>query len=168
MTVYFENETEREFPFDPEEQAKKVISFVCDHENCPYETEVSVTIVEKETIREINAEHRQVNRVTDVLSFPMMEYDTPGGFEGQAFENSMTISPESEELVLGDIVLCSDVIAEQAEEYGHSELREYSFLIVHSMLHLFGYDHMEEEERKQMEAKQREIMEQMGILRESN
>ena len=119
MTVYFENETEREFPFDPEEQAKKVISFVCDHENCPYETEVSVTIVEKETIREINAEH-------------------------------------------------SDVIAEQAEEYGHSELREYSFLIVHSMLHLFGYDHMEEEERKQMEAKQREIMEQMGILRESN
>ena len=98
----------------------------------------------------------------------MMEYDTPGGFEGQAFENSMTISPESEELVLGDIVLCSDVIAEQAEEYGHSELREYSFLIVHSMLHLFGYDHMEEEERKQMEAKQREIMEQMGIPRERN
>ena len=72
-----------------------------------------MTIVEKETIREINAEHRQVDRVTDVLSFPMMEYDTPGGFEGQAFENSMTISPESEELVLGDIVLCSDVIAEQ-------------------------------------------------------
>ena len=75
MTVYFENETEREFPFDPEEQAKKVISFVCDHENCPYETEVSVTIVEKETIREINAEHRQVDRVTDVLSFPADEGD---------------------------------------------------------------------------------------------
>ena len=87
MTVFFENETEREFPFNPEEQAKKVISFVCDHENCPYETEVSVTIVEKETIREINAEHRQVDRVTDVLSFPMMEYDTPGGFEGQAFDD---------------------------------------------------------------------------------
>ena len=168
MTVYFENETAKEFSFDPEEQAKKVISFVCDHENCPYEAEVSVTMVEKETIREINAEHRQVDRVTDVLSFPMMEYDIPGSFEGQAFEDSMTISPESEELVLGDIVLCSDVIAEQAEEYGHSELREYSFLIVHSMLHLFGYDHMEEEEREQMEAKQREIMEQMGILRESN
>ena len=166
MTVYFENETEREFPFDPEEQAKKVISFVCDHENCPYETEVSVTIVEKETIREINAEHRQVDRVTDVLSFPMMEYDTPGGFEGQAFENSMTISPESEELVLGDIVLCSDVIAEQAEEYGHSELREYSFLIVHSMLHLFGYDHIDPKDAAIMEPKQKQILEEMHIVRD--
>lgn len=145
-----------------------MISFVCDHENCPYETEVSVTIVEKKPFVRSMRNTARLDRVTDVLSFPMMEYDTPGGFEGQAFENSMTISPESEELVLGDIVLCSDVIAEQAEEYGHSELREYSFLIVHSMLHLFGYDHMEEEERKQMEAKQREIMEQMGILRESN
>ena len=129
---------------------------------------VSIVLTDDETIHVYNREYRDVDRATDVLSFPMMEYDTPGGFEGQAFENSMTISPESEELVLGDIVLCSDVIAEQAEEYGHSELREYSFLIVHSMLHLFGYDHMEEEERKQMEAKQREIMEQMGILRESN
>ena len=116
MTVYFENETAKEFPFNPEEQAEKVISFVCDHTKCPYEAEVSVTMVEKETIREINAEHRQVDRVTDVLSFPMMEYDTPGSFEGHAFENSMTISPESGELVLGDIVLGSDVIAEQAEE----------------------------------------------------
>ena len=91
--------------------------------------------------------------------------DAPGCFEGQAFENSITISAESEELVLGDIVLCSEVIQEQAKEFGHSQLREFSYLIVHSMLHLFGYDHMEEEEREQMETLQREIMDQMGISR---
>ena len=165
MTLNYEEEGEVKLPVDCEGLAKEVIEAALDYAECPYEAEVSVTMVEKETIREINAEHRQVDRVTDVLSFPMMEYDTPGSFEGQAFENSMTISPESGELVLGDIVLCSDVIAEQAEEYGHSELREYSFLIVHSMLHLFGYDHMEEEERKEMEALQRDIMNEMGILR---
>ena len=165
MTIYFENESSQSFPFDLKEQAENVISFVCDHEKCPYEVEVSVTMVEKETIRQMNATHREVDRVTDVLSFPMMEYDAPGRFEGQAFENSITISPESEELVLGDIVLCSEVIQEQAKEFGHSQLREFSFLIVHSMLHLFGYDHMEEEEREQMETLQREIMNQMGISR---
>ena len=165
MTIYFENESSQSFPFDLKEQAENVISFVCDHEKCPYEVEVSVTMVEKETIRQMNATHREVDRVTDVLSFPMMEYDAPGRFEGQAFENSITISPESEELVLGDIVLCSEVIQEQAKEFGHSQLREFSFLIVHSMLHLFGYDHMEEEEREQMETLQREIMDQMGISR---
>ncbi|MDD5994606.1 MAG: rRNA maturation RNase YbeY [Clostridiales bacterium] len=165
MTIYFENESSQSFPFDLKEQAENVISFVCDHEKCPYEVEVSVTMVEKETIRQMNATHREVDRVTDVLSFPMMEYDVPGRFEGQAFENSITISPESEELVLGDIVLCSEVIQEQAKEFGHSQLREFSFLIVHSMLHLFGYDHMEEEEREQMEKLQREIMDQMGISR---
>lgn len=165
MTIYFENESSQSFPFDLKEQAENVISFVCDHEKCPYEVEVSVTMVEKETIRQMNATHREVDRVTDVLSFPMMEYDVPGCFEGQAFENSITISPESEELVLGDIVLCSEVIQEQAKEFGHSQLREFSFLIVHSMLHLFGYDHMEEEEREQMEKLQREIMDQMGISR---
>ncbi|MCI5732265.1 MAG: rRNA maturation RNase YbeY, partial [Eubacterium sp.] len=69
------------------------------------------------------------------------------------------------ELVLGDIVLCSDVVREQAEEYGHSELREFSFLVVHSLLHLFGYDHVEEEERIEMEEKQRDIMNQLQILR---
>ena len=68
---------------------------------------VSIVLTDDETIHAYNREYRDVDRATDVLSFPMMEYDTPGGFEGQAFENSMTISPESEELVLGDIVLCS-------------------------------------------------------------
>ena len=94
-----------------------------------------------------------------------MEYDRPADFEGEAFLSSMAVSPDTEELVLGDIVLCAEVIHEQAQEYGHSELREFSFLTVHSMLHLFGYDHMDEGERDEMEKEQRAIMEQLKIYR---
>ena len=115
--------------------------------------DVTVLLTTEEEIRSLNARFRSIDRVTDVLTFP-------------AWEGEALIAPPDG--YLGDIAICMKRAAEQAEEYGHSELREYSFLIVHSMLHLFGYDHMEEEERKQMEAKQREIMEQMGILRESN
>ena len=143
MTVYFENETEREFPFDPEEQAKKVISFVCDHENCPYETEVSVTIVEKETIREINAEHRQVDRVTDVLSFPADEGD------------EILSIPDD---FLGDIMISVPRAAEQGAALGHSTERELMFLTVHGVLHLLGFDHMRPEDETVMLEHQRRIM----------
>ena len=143
MTVYFENETKREFPFDPEEQAKKVISFVCDHENCPYETEVSVTIVEKETIREINAEHRQVDRVTDVLSFPADEGD------------EILSIPDD---FLGDIMISVPRAAEQGAALGHSTERELMFLTVHGVLHLLGFDHMRPEDETVMLEHQRRIM----------
>ena len=143
MTVYFENETKREFPFDPEEQAKKVISFVCDHENCPYETEVSVTIVEKETIREINAEHRQVDRVTDVLSFPADEGD------------EILSIPDD---FLGDIMISVPRAAEQGAALGHSTERELMFLTVHGVLHLLGFDHMRPEDETAMLEHQRRIM----------
>ena len=83
----------------------------------------------------------------------------------ETFENSLTTSFESQELLLGDIVLCTDIIKSQAKEYGHSEKREFSFLVVHSLLHLLGYDHMEEEERVQMEEHQREIMSGLKIGR---
>ena len=165
MTIYLEDMGEVTFPFEPEEQVKKLAAFVTDFVKCPYEPEISVTLVTKEEINELNRTHRNVNRPTDVLSFPMMEYDAPADFSGEKFSETLTISPESEEMMLGDIVLCSEVVCEQAEEYGHSLLREFSFLVVHSLLHLFGYDHMKEDERAEMEGKQREIMEQLQILR---
>lgn len=165
MTVYIENEGGYAFSFSVEEQLDKLVSYVTEYIGFPYEPELSVTLVTKEEIHRLNREFRQVNRPTDVLSFPMMEYDEPADFEGTAFQTSLATNPESGEVVLGDIVLCSQVICEQAEEYGHSELREFSFLVVHSLLHLFGYDHMEEEERMAMEEKQKRIMEQMHILR---
>ena len=165
MTIYVENEGDYEYSFSVEEQLDKLAAFVTDYVGCPYEPEISVTLVTKEEIHRLNREFRQVDRPTDVLSFPMMDYDSPADFSGRAFEESLRLSPETGELVLGDIVLCSDVVREQAEEYGHSELREFSFLVVHSLLHLFGYDHVEEEERIEMEEKQRDIMNQLLILR---
>ena len=165
MTVLYERECESEFDFQEEELLEKIIPYVLQEEKCPFEAEVSVTLVDKEEIHRLNREFRQVDRPTDVLSFPMMDYDSSADFSGRSFEESLTISPETGEIVLGDNVICSDVVREQAEEYGHSELREFSFLVVHSLLHLFGYDHMEEEERIEMEEKQREIMNQLQILR---
>ena len=165
MTIYLEDMGKVTFPFEPEEQIKKLAAFVTDFVKCPYEPEISVTLVTKEEIHELNRTHRNVDRPTDVLSFPMMEYDAPADFSGEKFCKTLTVSPESEEMMLGDIVLCSEVVCEQAEEYGHSLLREFSFLVVHSLLHLFGYDHMEEEEREEMEEKQREIMKKLQILR---
>ena len=165
MTIYLEDMGKVTFPFEPEEQIKKLAAFVTDFVKCPYEPEISVTLVTKEEIHELNRTHRNVDRPTDVLSFPMMEYDAPADFSGEKFCKTLTVSPESEEMMLGDIVLCSEVVCEQAEVYGHSLLLEFSFLVVHSLLHLFGYDHMEEDERAEMEEKQREIMKKLQILR---
>lgn len=165
MIVYFEDEAGIPFDFDMEEQLDKVVSFVRDHVKCPYDIEISVTMVDRPSIREMNAQFREMDRPTDVLSFPMMEYDRPLDFEGEAFKNSISLSPDTEELILGDIVLCSEVMKEQAAEYGHSELREFSFLVVHSMLHLFGYDHIEERDRMEMEKEQKAIMGLLGISR---
>lgn len=165
MTIYFEDEAKISFDFDMEKQLEKLISFVCEHVKCPYEAEVSVTMVDKAAIQNVNATFREIDQPTDVLSFPMTEYDRPAAFEEPAFVNSCSFSPDTGELLLGDIVLCSEVVKEQAKEYGHSEIREFSFLVVHSMLHLFGYDHILEKDRMEMEEQQRRIMNMLEIYR---
>lgn len=165
MTIYFEDEAKISFDFDMEKQLEKLISFVCEHVKCPYEAEVSVTMVDKAAIQNVNATFREIDQPTDVLSFPMTEYDRPAAFEEPAFVNSCSFSPDTGELLLGDIVLCSEVVREQAKEYGHSEIREFSFLVVHSMLHLFGYDHILEKDRMEMEEQQRRIMNMLEIYR---
>lgn len=164
MSVYMEEEGTLRLPLDTEVIANEVIEAALEYAHCPYETEVNLLLTEEEEIREMNRMHRQMDKVTDVLSFPMLEYEVPGEFA--AFEEQADVfHPESGELMLGDIVICKQKVLAQAEEYGHSARREFAFLIAHSMLHLFGYDHMEEEERLLMEQKQREILEQVGILR---
>lgn len=165
MTVLFENESGIVFDFPLLPLLDLLVRHVTEYVKCPYEVEVSVSLVDRESIHRMNREFRRVDRPTDVLSFPMMEYGEPADFESGEFLASRTISPETGELMLGDIVLCGEVVREQAEEYGHSERREFSFLVVHSMLHLFGYDHEGEEERNVMEEHQREIMEQLNIRR---
>jgi probable rRNA maturation factor len=163
-SIYYEEEGSICLPFDPEPTARTVIEEALEYEGCPYETEVNLLLTTDEEIHAMNREFRQIDAPTDVLSFPMLEYEAPGDFSG--FEDQeASFHPESGELLLGDIVISKDKVLKQAEEYGHSPKREFAFLIAHSMLHLFGYDHMEEGERLVMEQKQRDILEHVGILR---
>ena len=163
-SIYYEEEGSICLPFDPEPTARTVIEEALEYEGCPYEAEVNLLLTTDEEIRAMNREFRQIDAPTDVLSFPMLEYEAPGDFSD--FEDQeASFHPESGELLLGDIVISKDKVLKQAEEYGHSPKREFAFLIAHSMLHLFGYDHMEEGERLLMEQKQRDILEHVGILR---
>ena len=164
MTLFFEEEGELELPLPCRELAKKVIDAAIEYVNCPYETEVSLLLTMNEEIREMNRDFRGIDKATDVLSFPMVEYERAGEFS--FLEDAPEyFHPESGELILGDIVISKEKVMEQSEEYGHSAEREYAFLIAHSMLHLFGYDHMEEKERIMMETKQREILQLLQIER---
>lgn len=164
MTINIDKETDVCFEFNEEEYIEKVILASMDYVDCPYEAEVNVLITDNAGIHEMNLKYREIDRPTDVLSFPMVEYEQPGNFD-LLEEQDDCFHPETGELLLGDIVLSYDKIKEQAKEYGHSELRELCFLVAHSMLHLFGYDHMEEEERIQMEQMQKEILSGLNILR---
>ena len=165
MTLNFEEEVTVPFDFEYESLAREVISFTLDHENFPYESEVNLTLTDNDGIHEINKMYRQIDRPTDVLSFPMLSYETPGDFSKLEDDYDDNFNPDTGEIMLGDIVISVDKVLEQAESYGHTPRREYAFLIVHSMLHLFGYDHMTPEEAVQMEAKQRQILEEMNITR---
>lgn len=163
-SIYYEEEGGIRLPFDPETVARTVIEEALEYEGCPFEAEVNLLLTTDEEIHAMNREFRQIDAPTDVLSFPMLEYQNPGDFSDFEEEED-SFDPESGELLLGDIVISKDKVLRQAEEYGHSPKREFAFLIAHSMLHLFGYDHMEEDERLVMEQKQREILERVGILR---
>lgn len=165
MTFYLECEVEPKFSFPYEELAKEVIETCMEAEDFPYEAEVNLTLVDDAAIQEINASYRQIDRATDVLSFPLLEYDAPGDFSKVEDLMGDNINPDTGEVMLGDIVISVDHVREQAKEYGHSEKREYAFLIVHGMLHLFGYDHMEPEEAQEMQEHQRKILDYLKITR---
>lgn len=147
---------------------KKIISEMIiaslDYEKCPYEAEVSVILTDAAELHKINLLHRGIDRTTDVLSFPLNTYTRPACFEGFE-EGGGVFHPGTGELLLGDIVLSVEHIISQAKEYRHTRKRELAFLVVHSMLHLLGYDHMEEEERNIMEEHQRDILNLHGYRR---
>ena len=166
MNLFIEKETDNSFEFDYEKAAKTIIEQALDYLKCPYEVQLNLTLTDNEGIHAINKEYRQIDRPTDVLSFPLVDYVEPNVFPESIEDNAEDyFDLDTGELMLGDIIISVEKCKEQAKEYGHSELREYSFLIVHSMLHLFGYDHMEDGERAVMEEKQREILDLAGISR---
>lgn len=167
MTIEIENEYKdpKALPFDWEALIRRVILGALDYEPCPYEAEINVLLTGNEEIHRINKEYRDIDRPTDVLSFPMIDYPEPGNFDHCEDDDQDCFNPETGELVLGDIVISVDKVLEQAREYGHTPERELAFLTAHSMFHLFGYDHMKEDERTVMEARQRELLDQLGISR---
>lgn len=147
--------------------AKKVIEHILQKEGCPFDCEVNLTLTDNDGIQAVNKEFRDMDKPTDVLSFPNCDFDTPGEFSQFRDEDVYfdCFNPENDYFVLGDIMISRDKMLAQAEEYGHGVTREYAFLIAHSVLHLIGYDHMEEEEAKHMEAKQNEYLNDLGITR---
>ena len=167
MTIEIEYETEHRLPLKEQELIASVVKEALDSEECPYDIALNVLLTDNEAIQEINKEQREMDAPTAVLSFPMIEYAKPADFSLVEECVEEYFHPETGELLLGDIVISVDKVREQAENYGHSIKREFAFLIAHSMLHLFGYDHMEEEERTIMEQKQRTILENLAIGRDS-
>ena len=165
MTLYVAIESEADFPFDIETVARSVAQEALEAEGCPYDCAISLTIVDNAGIRELNRDFRDIDRETDVLSFPNLEFETPGDFSATDNSESDCFDPDTGELVLGDIVISTEKVKEQAENYGHSTKREFAFLVAHSMFHLCGYDHMTEEEAGVMEEKQEAVLTKLGITR---
>lgn len=138
------------------ESAKATLEFF----DLRQDVEISVVLTDNDGIRVLNKLHRNIDRPTDVLSFPMFEYDEKGDIEEDYAELS-----DMGEICIGDIVISLERATEQAQEYGHSFEREVGFLTVHSMLHLLGYDHMTPEEEEEMFGYQREILDEIGLKR---
>lgn len=152
MTVIITNEQDKiEIPIDWEEKINRVAAICLREEQMPEETEVDLLFVDNETIREMNREYRDKDAATDVLSFPMYEADEE--------------IDDEEEILFGDIVISLERAQEQCEEYGHSLEREVMYLLVHGLLHLAGYDHMEEEDKKEMRAQEEKLLAVIGAIR---
>ena len=154
-------ETEVEVPEGLEEQFQRVITAALVAEGVEVPCEINVLVTDDEGIHQINLEQRDIDRPTDVLSFPMFELE-PG-----EHPDEMDADPETELVPLGDMVISLERAGEQAREFGHSVEREVCYLTVHSVLHLLGYDHMDEGPMKaQMRAREEEILGALGITRE--
>ena len=161
IDIIIENEQEKE---EVTEEVTEAINNVCEavlkEEACDFDAQISITLVDNESIREINKEQRDIDRATDVLSFPMLEFDEDGNADGD-------YEMDGEFVMLGDIVISMERAREQSIEYGHSFLREIAFLTAHSMLHLLGYDHVDDAEGERiMCEKQERVLTSLGITRE--
>ena len=146
---------------------KNVIEFALKEEEVDVECEVSLLFVDNDEIREINNETRAIDRATDVLSFPMLDYENKKVFKEMYKNYEFSQSDcDGEELVLGDVVLSLERALEQSKEFNHSFEREASYLVVHSILHLLGNDHMEEDDKVIKRKREEEILNKLNITRE--
>ena len=160
MSFYIEDNSNIDLNIDYNSLMNKISKIVLELEQCPYEIEVSLLLTNNEGIRNYNLEYRNMDKETDVLSFPAIAQLAPIDFnilsEGSnKFEN---FNLDTNELILGDIIISNEKIIEQANSYGNTIEYEFTFMLIHSFLHLLGYDHIELEERVIMEAKQKEVI----------
>lgn len=165
--IYVDNRQEK-IKIDEEFKNKleEVINFALKEEEVTVKAEISMLFVDNEEIREINNDTRGIDRATDVLSFPMLDYEDKKVFKEMYKDKEFNETfMDGEELVLGDIVLSLERALEQSEEYNHSFTREACYLVVHSVLHLLGYDHMEDEDKKVMRKREEEILGKLDITR---
>ena len=168
MTFYVENETGESFEFDIEKLISDLTCQTMDKLNCPFrDFSLNVTFTDDEEILAVNKEYRNIDRATDVLSFPALSFETPGDFSSFDENDPDAFDMETGELILGDIMISLEHAHAQAVEYGHSFRREVAFLLTHSLLHLSGFDHETDEERTVMEAYQEEILQSLNITREN-
>ena len=153
MTIIIENESEHEISSEQEKLIESIIKKSIETEKYNNMAEVGVTVVTNKRIKELNKEFRNKDCVTDVLSFPLIDFEL-----GE-------LPPKSGKYLLGDIAFSFDKAVEQAKEYGHSIDREIGFFIAHSMLHLMGYDHQDESSERVMFKKQEQILDAVGLTR---
>lgn len=170
MSVIISYETDEKLDLNYEEIITNVVNGAIEFINLPYKAEVSVELSDNAAIKGVNSEFRGIDSETDVLSFPALEFETPGDFESLEDEleagHAVYFNPDTDELILGDMMISVEKVKEQAEEYGHSETRELAFLVAHSMFHLFGYDHMSILEAEEMEELQKNLLEKLGYTRD--
>ena len=154
MKIYIDMTDEQKLPLpeDIEQLIEDCAREALNEEEIAEDVELSVTFTDNENIRKLNNEFRQIDRETDVLSFPLGD---------ESFE----VDPDNDAVLLGDIVISLEKARSQAEEYGHSFRREVAFLLTHSLFHLLGYDHETPDEEKEMFEKQERALERLGITR---
>ncbi|MGI6083847.1 MAG: rRNA maturation RNase YbeY [Acetivibrionales bacterium] len=161
MKITFHNyQKTQEISKDTQKLIEKAIKLCVKKENFPYPCEISVTLTENRSIQEYNREHRGIDKPTDVLSFPSIEY-----VSGEPQLQPGDLEPDTGRVFLGDILISAEKAFEQAKEYGHSLERELSFLAVHGVLHLMGHDHETDEDKKRMFSLQEEVLNEMGLSR---
>lgn len=166
MTILLENESTISLGIEYEKIASEVIQASLDYVQCPYECQINILLTDNDGIMRINQQMRGIDAPTDVLSFPGLSFKQEGDFSIAEDFVAGCFDADTGELLLGDIMISLERVVEQAAEYNHSIVREYAFLIAHSMLHLSGYDHMETEERIRMEQMQETILKSIGYTRD--
>lgn len=166
MTILLEKETAIDIGIEYEQIAKQVICAALDYADCPYECEINILLSDNTGIQRMNKQMRNMDMPTDVLSFPMIEFEKEGDFSVVERDVLSNFDADSGELILGDIMISLEKVVTQAEEFNHSIKREFAFLLAHSMLHLFGYDHVTDREQERMEQMQERILQGIGYTRD--